>query len=317
MALPAMLPHVVSDDEYLAWLSTYIIGVSPAIHEIRRLLVKIRRSEMNIVVEGRTGTGKDLILSALHAGSLRADRLFIDRCFAGDTDGSATSSQIFGHVIGAFTGAVKTRLGAVGVAVGATLALSDINLAPPDAQAMLLRFIQEGWYEPLGADETKRADVRLLFTSNVPLLDEVAAGRFREDLYYRMKVLRIEVPSLAERPEDIPICAEHFQSLLRTQGRPSATISLAAMAVLVDQPWRGNARELKNAIEAASALAEGGIIAAADVRRALDLEVLPCTLVPRDRARLAVKMAKGNLSRAAKALGVSRRQLGRLVEVHT
>ena len=243
---------------------TEIVGQSPAVRDVARLLEKIVRSESTVLIHGESGTGKELIARAIHYHGPRAKKAFVVQNCSAFND-NLLESALFGHVRGAFTGAVKDQKGLFEVADGGTFFLDEIGDMSPALQVKLLRVLQEGSLTPVGGTKPVRVDVRIIAASHKDLAAMVARREFREDLFYRVNVLKITVPPLRDRATDIPILVEHF---IRKHHRGKAAASVgegaaasdlprptdAAMAMLVRYPWPGNIRELENEIERALVL---------------------------------------------------------------
>jgi transcriptional regulator with PAS, ATPase and Fis domain len=220
-----------------------------------------------VLIEGETGTGKGLVAQAIHQNSPRkAERFVWVNC--GALAEGVIESELFGHERGAFTGAAAMRRGRFELADGGTLFLDEIAETPPSVQVKLLRVLQDRAFERVGGSETLRTDVRLIAATNRDLAGEVKAGRFREDLFYRLSVVRIQMPALRERSEDVPLLVETFlREFNREHGRKVTGLTRGALDRLIRYPWPGNVRELKNTIEGMVVFAEG--------RRPLDLSDLP------------------------------------------
>jgi len=243
-----------------------IIGSSGALEQVLGVVRKVAKSNTTVLVRGETGTGKELIAGAVHHNSHRAARSFIKvNCAA--LQENLLESELFGHEKGAFTGADKQRIGRFEQADGGTLFLDEIGDMSPNTQAKILRVLQEHEFERLGGTRTIRVDVRLIAATNRDLTAMVEAGTFREDLYYRLNVVTIEMPSLRERKDDIPLLAEFF--IKRFGGELKKKIEGLdpdAVKLLMRYNWPGNIRELENAIERAMLLADGATISSADLR---------------------------------------------------
>src|SRR5438477_989523 len=234
-----------------------IIGRSPAIQKVLAQISTVAPTEANVLVLGESGTGKELVARAIHDLSARKEHPLV-RVNCASIPKELFESEFFGHVRGAFTGAIKDRVGRFELADGGTLFLDEIGEIPPDLQSKLLRVLQEGQFERLGDDRTRTVQVRLIAATNRDLLAEAKAGRFRLDLYYRLSVFPIEVPPLRERPEDLRQLAEHFiKQSARRLGVPRPRLSKLHLQELQDYDWPGNVRELQNVIERAVILSRG------------------------------------------------------------
>jgi DNA-binding NtrC family response regulator len=236
-----------------------IIGTSPALQAVFRLVEKVAPTSTNILIQGESGTGKELIARAIHHNSPRSTRPFV-AVNCGAIPETLLESELFGHTKGAFTGAVTNKLGLFRSAEGGTVFLDEIGEISGAMQVRLLRALQEHEVVPLGSSGAVTFDARIICATNRELEKEVAEGRFREDLYYRLNVIEIYLPPLRERREDIPLLARSF--ITRTaheQQRDEKAIEPAAMAALINYPWPGNVRELQNAIERAFTLSNDEI----------------------------------------------------------
>jgi transcriptional regulator with GAF, ATPase, and Fis domain len=226
-----------------------IIGESPPMKRLFEQLRKVVDTRVSVLIEGETGTGKELIASAVHYWSKRQDKLFVAQNCAAMPE-NLLESELFGHRKGAFTGAVDDKKGLFELADGGTLFLDEVGEMPLNLQAKLLRVLQEGEVRPLGAEQTKKVDVRIVAATNRDLEKEVAEGRFREDLFYRLKVFPLRVPPLRERPEDIALLAGHFLTRYSQEfGREVQGFSQQAMEILSAYEWPGNVRELENEVQ--------------------------------------------------------------------
>jgi transcriptional regulator with GAF, ATPase, and Fis domain len=301
-----------------------IVGESHRIREVYRLLRRAAASDTTVLLRGESGTGKEVAARALHQESPRAAGPFVAINCATLSE-SLLESELFGHEKGAFTGAVARKTGKAEAADGGTLFLDEIGELPLHLQAKLLRFLQEREFERVGGTRPIRVDVRVVAATNRDLEKAIREGTFREDLYYRLSVIPLRLPSLRERREDIPLLASHFAALTcQRLGRPVAGFTPEARACLQGYDWPGNARELSNAVERAIVLGEGDLIRPED----LPETVLEAAAVPgislgryhetlhetkRRLIRAAVAEAAGNMTRAAALLGLQPTYLHRLI----
>jgi transcriptional regulator with PAS, ATPase and Fis domain len=271
-------------------------------------------------VRGASGTGKELVARALHANSPRRDRPLVTiNCAA--LQETLLESEIYGHEKGAFTGAVQTKPGLVEVAEGGTLFIDEVGEMAAGLQAKLLRVLEDGHFRRVGSTQEIHADVRVIAATNKPLEDGIAAGRFREDLYYRLNVMAIELPALRERRQDIPELVEHFLTT-RQLGPKRHRIHPDALETLLRYDWPGNVRELANVLERAQILAEDHLITFDDLPEGL-AETRPtgsCNCDPRHLREVerrhvqdVLQQERGNKVQAARTLGISRRALYRLI----
>ncbi|HSP96420.1 MAG TPA: sigma-54 dependent transcriptional regulator [Candidatus Dormibacteraeota bacterium] len=287
-------------------------SAAPAMRAVLDVLSRVAASDATVLLRGENGTGKGVVARALHAGSPRAARPFVTvNCPTLSEE--LLASELFGHVRGAFTGAVRDQPGRVEAADGGTLLLDEIGEISPALQAKLLRFLQEREFERVGESETRRADVRILAATNRDLEADVGAGRFREDLLYRLNVVELRLPPLRERSEDILRLARHFLAFFaRAAKRPVPELSPAAAQALVGYPWPGNVRELRNAIERALILWPAAVLepAAFPERIAGQPAAGPrlgadCTLEAIEREHLLRVVARSaTLDDAARILGI-------------
>ena len=295
-----------------------IIGNSASMREVFRLIDRAGPTDKAILIQGASGTGKELVARALHRASTRSQKPFVAiNCAA--LPESLLESELFGHEKGAFTGAIATKLGLFEVADGGTLLIDEIGEMPGALQAKLLRVLEDGSMRRVGSLKEIRVDVRLLAATNRNLQQEVQAGRFREDLFYRINVLSLELPRLAERAGDVRLLVAKFLG-------DAWKISDEAMAVLERYDWPGNVRQLINVVERAKILGEGNQIEVVDLPgEIIRAHTNPSAAVLVDgEDRLAaiqrahvvsvLERTKGNKARAARMLGVTRRSLYRLIE---
>ena len=242
-----------------------IVGKSAVMLEVYKLVARVAGSTATVLVEGESGTGKELVARAIHTHSPRAGAPFVPVNCTALTE-SLLESELFGHARGAFTGAVAAKRGLFETANGGTMFLDEIGDMGPKMQAQLLRTLQDGEVKPVGGSEPIRVDVRLVCATNKDLDEEVKAGRFREDLYFRINVVTVHLPALRERREDVPILVAHFLAkLARRERRAAAALSPEALKLLNAYSWPGNVRELENAIERAVAVAKGNVVIPSDL----------------------------------------------------
>jgi two-component system nitrogen regulation response regulator NtrX len=242
-----------------------IIGTSAIIRDIRETVKQAAESEARILITGENGAGKEVVARAIHQCSLRADNPFVDVNCAAIPE-SLIESELFGHERGAFTDAVSTRKGRFEIAHGGTLFLDEIGDMSLPAQAKVLRVIQEQKVERLGGEKTIETDVRIIAATNQDLEKACAEGRFRQDLFFRLNVIPIHVPSLRERPEDIPMLLCHFLKLLKRD----LNLEADAMELLAAHDWPGNVRELKNLAERIAVMHQGDTVTGGDLGKLLD-----------------------------------------------
>jgi len=299
-----------------------LIADAPSMRPVLELVERVGPSDANVLVTGENGSGKGTVAAALHAASARAAKPLLTVNAGGLSEG-VFESELFGHVKGAFTDAKADRAGRFELADGGTLFLDEIANVPVALQAKLLRVVETGEFERVGSSRTRRADVRLVSATNADLDAEVAAGRFRQDLLFRLNTIEIRVPPLRERREDIPRLARHFLEVHgRRYRRPLAGFDAEAERALVEHPWPGNVRELDHAVERAVLMARGERVQAADLglRRAAEpagrLEDMSLEDVERVLIEKALSRHGGNVSRAAAALGLSRSALYRRLQRH-
>jgi DNA-binding NtrC family response regulator len=296
-----------------------LIAQSAAMRPVIALIERTAPSDANVLITGESGTGKGLVAQAIHALSPRAPRPMVT-VNAGGVSETVFESELFGHVRGAFTDARSDRVGRFELADGGTLFLDEIANVPPSQQAKLLRVIASGEFERLGSSRTRRVDVRIVSATNAAIDSEVAAGRFRQDLLFRLNTIEIVLPPLRDRRDDIPALAGHFlQQHERRYRKPVTGFENAAMDALMRHRWPGNVRELEHAIERGVLMASGAAVGVGDLglRRSADgaqsLENMSLEEVEAFLIRKAVARY-GSVTDAAKALGLSRSALYRRLE---
>jgi DNA-binding NtrC family response regulator len=296
-----------------------MVAEAPAMRPVLEIIGRVGPSDANVLVVGENGSGKGIVARALHAASRRAAKPFVTLNAGGISEG-VFESELFGHVRGAFTDARADRVGRFELADGGTLFLDEIGNVPASQQAKLLRVLETGEFERVGSSRTLRSDARLISASNADLNAEVAAGRFRQDLLFRLNTIEIRVPPLRERRDDIPLLARHFLAAHAQRYRKSlAGFEAEALEGLLAHPWPGNVRELDHAVERAVLMATGERIRVGDLglRRGGDaprLEDLSLEEVEGLLVRKAMDRFGGNVSQAARALGLSRSALYRRLE---
>ncbi len=304
-----------------------LVGRCEAMQRLRARIEAIAQSSATVLLTGESGTGKELGARAIHALSPRRDRTLVAvNCAA--LPETLLASELFGHVRGAFTGAIAARKGRFEEAHRGTLFLDEVAELSLEAQAQLLRAIQEGTLHPIGSNRTVQVDVRVIAATNRPFKRILGEGRFRQDLYYRLKVLEVHIPPLRERLEDLPMLVAHFLGRLSRPGEPSPHLSPRAWAALSHYDWPGNVRELAHALEQAVVLSGGREIGLlhlpADVRgvEVGEEKAASSTLsvaiqgFEREYVLRALALADGNRANAAKLLGISRKSLWKKMRAH-
>jgi DNA-binding NtrC family response regulator len=301
-----------------------IIGQTAAMQQVYSLIDRVAASPSTVLVTGESGTGKELVARALHAASDRSTGPFI-QINCGAIPESLFESELFGHERGAFTGAVTARAGRFELAHGGTLFLDEVGELPKDMQVKLLRVLQDRTFERVGGMRSMTVDVRLVAATNRDLLAEVGAGRFREDLYYRLNVVPIQLPPLRERLDDLPLLVDHFiRRFNKRLGRSVEGASPAALSALMAWRWPGNIRELENLMERAVLLTEARQVGPSDLpgldagpAPTRDIEELGLKEYVRvytaqlERARIqrVLRESSGNVTHASRKLGISRKSL--------
>jgi DNA-binding NtrC family response regulator len=300
-----------------------IVAESKAMQGVLHLVERIAPSDAHVLITGEHGTGKEVVARWLHGASDRTSGPFVAVNAGGVTDG-VFESELFGHVRGAFTDAKSDRAGCFELAERGTLFLDEIANMPLAQQAKLLRVLQTHEYQALGSSRVRRADVRFVAATNADVVKEVAEGRFRQDLLYRLNTVEVRLPPLRERRDDIPPLVAHFALQLSTRYRRAIpTFSQRAMAALLEHPWPGNVRELEHVVERSMLLARGASVDVDDLALRGDqtpgdprFEQMTLEEVERHLIQRALARTDGQVSDAAKALGLSRSALYRRLQHH-
>ncbi|MFO0869470.1 MAG: sigma-54 dependent transcriptional regulator [Pirellulales bacterium] len=269
-----------------------VVGRDPRMSRIFDLIERIAETKATVLITGESGTGKSLVARAIHRRSARRDGAFVEIA-CGALPESLLESELFGHVAGAYTGAVGERIGKFQQSEGGTIFLDEIGTASPGLQVKLLRVLQEFAFEPVGGTKTIRVDTRVILATNEDLSRAVSEGRFRQDLYYRVNVINLEIPPLRERISDIPLLAAHFlRSVGEESGKAVTGFNSEALAALERYHWPGNVRELQNVVERAVLLSRSEL---------LGLDDLPPSIVSGTPALAAAAVDNGSLKRALQA----------------
>ncbi len=302
-----------------------ILGRSPAIQALLQMIERIAPADANVLIQGETGTGKGLVAQAIHQQSRRAAQPFLTiNCSAFQDE--LLESELFGHEKGAFTGAVGLKQGLFEVADGGTLFLDEVGEMSQAMQAKLLQVLDTGELRRVGSTKMRRVDVRIIAATNKDLAREVNAGRFREDLYYRLHVLSVPLPPLRERQEDIPILLAHFLHRFRLPGQPAKAIAPEVVEYLAGYAWPGNIRELANTVERLAILSQGQVIGLDDLpsnarpapTAAGDQEPAPLSLRESERLHISKVLAYtgGRKAQAARLLGIDAKTLNHKIKVY-
>jgi DNA-binding NtrC family response regulator len=301
-----------------------LVGRDPRMIEISKLIGSLADNRAPVLVRGETGTGKELIARAIHSNSILADEPFVAVNCTALTE-TLLESELFGHVRGAFTGAVSDHRGRFELAGSGTIFLDEIGDTSPQFQSKLLRVLEDHEFHPVGGERPRRTEARVIAATNAPIEEKVAAGSFREDLYFRLRVVEVSVPSLRERRGDIPLLAEHLLArIVRDMQRDVRLIAEDALAALAAHDWPGNVRELENTLTRAAVTARGPVITLEDLSLG-DAERLtgPSTppgpdgqslgAIEREHVRRILEQTGGNKRQAARILEISRPRLDRLI----
>ena len=302
-----------------------IVGRNRQMLELHNAIDELARVNAPVLLQGESGTGKELAARAIHRRSGRVDRLFVPvNC--GALPEGLIESELFGHVEGAFTGAVRDKKGRFELADGGTLFLDEVTALKPALQVKLLRALQDGAFEPVGGEETRHADVRIVSATNDDIWQEIRAGRFRQDLFYRLCVIPVILPPLRKRRDDIPLLAEHFMAdILADSTRQQPRLAPETLDTLMRYDWPGNVRELRNAIEHALVKSRGAlllpehlppVLVAAVNRVQGDIRQSRRHKLTAAAVEEALHATHGNKMAAARVLGVSRATLYRFLGVH-
>jgi two-component system response regulator AtoC len=302
-----------------------LVGHSPAMVDLYRTIARVAPLDSTVLIQGETGTGKELVARAIHYASPRAQRPFtvVDCAALPET---LVESELFGHEKGAFTGATQSRRGLLEAAAGSTCLLDEVGELSPPLQARLLRVLQERVIRRVGGNELVPVDVRIIAATNRDLRRLVDEGRFREDLYYRLKVVTVHVPPLRERPEDIPLLAQHFlRKAAAAAGKAVVGLARETLDLLAAYPWPGNVRELEHVIERAVILTTSTLLTPEDLPRELRPPAAAAPPAAPAGRRMTLEELKrwyveqvlaetgGNKARAAEILGIDRRTLYRIL----
>jgi DNA-binding NtrC family response regulator len=297
-----------------------LIAEAPSMRPVLELISRVGPSEANILVTGENGTGKGTVAQAIHAVSARAGKGLVTVNAGGLSEG-VFESELFGHVKGAFTDAKADRVGRFELADGGTLFLDEIANVPLNLQPKLLRVLETGDFERVGSSRTRHVNVRIVSATNSNLAEEVAAGRFRQDLLFRLNTIEIQLPPLRDRREDIPALAMHFLRQHTQRYRKNiGGFETAALQALLDHPWPGNIRELDHAVERGVLMAQGPTIRLGELGLRIDrdstsrIEDMSLEEVEGFLIKKAMARFDGNVSQAAKALGLSRSALYRRLQ---
>lgn len=316
--------RVLEDGYAVADVGSGLVGASPAFRKLSEAVCRIARTDATALILGETGVGKDVVARLLHAGSLRRDAPFVVvDCAALHEE--LLQSELFGHEQGAFTGANRRKHGLFEVANRGTLFLDEVGDASLDIQAKLLRVLESGRFRRLGGTVEVGVDVRVVAATNRDLREAITRGRFREDLFYRLATLTLEIPPLRERAGDVPLLVQHYLGRLNQRFGVAKRMSASALATLERHDWPGNVRELIHVLEQAIVMCERDVIGVGDLPRGVGggaatgpepETTLTLREAERRHVRAVLEHAGGNRARAARLLGLSERTLYRLLERH-
>ncbi len=312
-----------------------LVGQSSKMSEVFKLVDAVAKAPSTVLLQGESGTGKELVARAIHRRSLRSHKPFVAVNCSALTE-TLLESELFGsHVKGAFTGALSSKKGLFQTASGGTLLLDEVGDMPVSTQVSLLRVLQEGEVRPVGSTESLPVDVRVIAATNVDLEKAMREGRFREDLFYRLNVISIQLPPLRDRPEDIPPLVHHFiQRYAKTLGKGVRGVTKDAMARLLRHTWRGNVRELENVIERAIVLTPGAELTESDLPASIGAELsngeveaaslihlpfyqakdLTVNAFARRYTTSIMRQSQGNVTHAARLAGIDRSNFRRLLK---
>lgn len=303
-----------------------IVGQSAPIQRVKELIKQVAQTDATVLIQGESGTGKELVANAIQAQSHRRNGPFV-KVNVAVLSRELVESELFGHEKGAFSGAIRQRKGRFELADGGTIFLDEIGEMPMETQVKLLRILQEREFERVGGTETLPVDIRLIAATNLDLKEEVTEGRFREDLYFRINVVRIQVPSLRERMEDVPFLAEHFLRKFSSRYGAEKTFSPETLQALTAYDWPGNVRELENAVESALVKTPGQVIRPTELPEevgggsgvmATGGEGMPPGLPLEEIEKRYIlgelDRHEGNKTQAAKSLGIGLKTLYRKLE---
>ena len=295
-----------------------LVGRDPKMVQIFKQIKMLAVNDYAVLISGETGTGKELVAAAIHSESRRSRGPFVPvNC--GALPEGVVESEIFGHVKGAFSGAIRDKKGRFELAHGGTIFLDEVAELPKAMQVKLLRVLESGAFERVGGEKTVTVDVRVISATNRDLKREVEKGNFRQDLFYRLNVVPMQLPPLRERRDDIPLLVEHFLSLAASRGQPTARFAPAALALMRQYAWPGNVRELQNVVHYALARGAGELIGPADLPpevRQGSPKPGPAPKLEAPAVQAALTRCGGNKAKAARLLGVGRATLYRFLRSH-